>query len=171
MKSRVLGEKFLPADDMSSPSARRTPSPGSKTDVGIELDKWHVPAVDKITIQSTPPGVFFGGDSAFGPKNIIWAVEHGHQAAISIHKYCQGEDLNARPIRHGSRQHQDGHPRVELQQRFRSHHPATGAAREPQGTLQEDRYRGGAGLTAPNTPKSKSSAASTATSRRCSSRR
>ncbi len=43
--------------------------------------------------ESTLPGVFFGGDAAFGPKNIIWAVAHGHQAAISIHKYCQGEDI------------------------------------------------------------------------------
>ena len=55
-----------------------------------------MPAVDETTFESTLPGVFFGGDAAFGPKNIIWAVEHGHQAAISIHRHCQGEDLNER---------------------------------------------------------------------------
>jgi formate dehydrogenase beta subunit len=52
--------------------------------------------VDPVTFESTLPGVFFGGDSAFGPKNIIWAVEHGHQAAISIHKYCESQDLRDR---------------------------------------------------------------------------
>jgi formate dehydrogenase beta subunit len=52
-----------------------------------------VPKSTTKTFQSTRPGVFFGGDAAFGPKNIIWAVEQGHQAAISVHQYCQGEDL------------------------------------------------------------------------------
>ena len=61
------------------------------------LFRSHVPVVDTKTFQSTREGVFFGGDAAFGPKNIIWAVEHGHQAAISIHKYCQGTDIALRP--------------------------------------------------------------------------
>ena len=65
-------------------------------DLGIEVDQWEGPVVDQITVESTLPGVFFGGDAAFGPKNIIWAVEHGHQAAISIHRHCQGEDLHER---------------------------------------------------------------------------
>ena len=56
-----------------------------------------MPVVDKTTFMSTRPGVFFGGDAAFGPANIIWAVEHGHQAAISIHNYCQGLPLTERP--------------------------------------------------------------------------
>jgi ferredoxin len=56
-----------------------------------------MPVVDKTTFMSTRPGVFFGGDAAFGPANIIWAVEHGHQAAISIHNYCQGLPLTDRP--------------------------------------------------------------------------
>ena len=64
--------------------------PGSSGILDIEFDKWDVPVVDEKTMQSTRPGVFFGGDSAFGPKNIIWAVEHGHQAAISIHNLCPG---------------------------------------------------------------------------------
>ena len=64
--------------------------------IGIELDKWNVPKVDKTTFQSTLPQVFFGGDAAFGPKNIIWSVEHGHQAAISIHKFCHDEPVEER---------------------------------------------------------------------------
>jgi ferredoxin len=63
----------------------------------LEFDKWDMPVVDEITMQSTRANVFFGGDAAFGPKNIIWAVAHGHQAAISIHQLCQGEDLHDRP--------------------------------------------------------------------------
>ena len=70
--------------------------PWIERDLGIEFDKWDVPKVDTMTFQSTRPGVFFGGDAAFGPKNIIWAVEHGHQAAISIHKFCQGEAVTDR---------------------------------------------------------------------------
>jgi ferredoxin len=57
-----------------------------------------VPIIDKKTFESTKKGVFFGGDSAFGPKNIIWAVEHGHQAAISIHNYCRGVSLEQRVL-------------------------------------------------------------------------
>lgn len=97
LKSRVVEEKFLPADDVILAIGQENAFPWIENDVGIELDKWHVPVVDKTTYQSTLPGVFFGGDAAFGPKNIIWAVEHGHQAAISIHKYCQGLDLSERP--------------------------------------------------------------------------
>ena len=64
--------------------------------IGIDFDEWDMPVVDQVTMQCSREGVFFGGDSAFGPKNIIWAVEHGHQAAISIHRYCQGEDIRER---------------------------------------------------------------------------
>src|SRR5258707_478377 len=67
--------------------------------IGIELDKWNVPKVNAITFQSTLSGVFFGGDAAFGPKNIIWSVEHGHQAAISIHKFCHEEPIDERLAR------------------------------------------------------------------------
>jgi NADPH-dependent glutamate synthase beta subunit-like oxidoreductase/ferredoxin len=96
IKSKVAGEKFYPADDVVLAIGQENAFPWIESDIGIELDQWHVPVVDRITMQSTLPGVFFGGDSAFGPKNIIWAVEHGHQAAISIHKHCHGEDLNQR---------------------------------------------------------------------------
>jgi formate dehydrogenase beta subunit len=93
---RVAGEEFIPADDVILAIGQENAFPWIEGDLGIELDKWHVPKVDPVTYQSTRPGVFFGGDAAFGPKNIIWAVEHGHQAAISIHKHCQGEAITER---------------------------------------------------------------------------
>jgi ferredoxin len=71
--------------------------PWIERDIGLEFDKWGLPVLDPATLQSTLPRVFFGGDAAFGPKNIIWAVAHGHDAAISIDKFCQGEDPRERP--------------------------------------------------------------------------
>jgi formate dehydrogenase beta subunit len=94
--TRVLGEEFFPCDDVILAIGQENAFPWIERDVGIELDKWNVPVVDKRTYQSTLPNVFFGGDAAFGPKNIIWSVEHGHQAAISIHKLCSGESVTAR---------------------------------------------------------------------------
>jgi formate dehydrogenase beta subunit len=94
--TRVLGEEFFPCDDVILAIGQENAFPWIERDVGIELDKWNVPIVDKLTYQSTLPNVFFGGDAAFGPKNIIWSVEHGHQAAISIHKLCSGESVTAR---------------------------------------------------------------------------
>jgi NADPH-dependent glutamate synthase beta subunit-like oxidoreductase/ferredoxin len=93
---RVSGEQFFPCDDVILAIGQENAFPWIENDLGIEFDKWHVPKVDKVTYQSTRPEVFFGGDSAFGPKNIIWAVEHGHQAAISIHKHCQGRSVSER---------------------------------------------------------------------------
>ena len=66
-------------------------------DIGIEFGEWDMPKVDKITFQSTNPHVFFGGDAAWGPENIIWAVSHGHQAAISIDAVCHGKTVTERP--------------------------------------------------------------------------
>ncbi|MBU6420857.1 MAG: FAD-dependent oxidoreductase [Gammaproteobacteria bacterium] len=97
LKAKKTGEKFFPADDIILAIGQENAFPWIENDLGIELDQWHVPVVDKTSMQSTRAGVFFGGDAAFGPKNIIWSVEHGHQAAISIHKYCQGEDISERP--------------------------------------------------------------------------
>ena len=93
---RVDGEEFIPADDVILAIGQENAFPWVERDLGIEFDKWNVPKVDTQTFQSTRPGVFFGGDAAFGPKNIIWAVEHGHQAAISIHQHCQGEPVTQR---------------------------------------------------------------------------
>jgi formate dehydrogenase beta subunit len=93
---RVVGEQFFPCDDVILAIGQENAFPWIENDLGLEFDKWHVPKVDKVTYQSTRPEVFFGGDSAFGPKNIIWAVEHGHQAAISIHKFCQQQSVSER---------------------------------------------------------------------------
>ncbi len=93
---RVTGEEFIAADDVILAIGQENAFPWIERDLGIEFDKWDVPVVDKTTFESTRPGVYFGGDAAFGPKNIIWAVEHGHQAAISIHKFCQGEPVAQR---------------------------------------------------------------------------
>ncbi|MDP6617496.1 MAG: FAD-dependent oxidoreductase, partial [Gammaproteobacteria bacterium] len=92
----VTGETTISCDDVILAIGQDNAFPWVENDIGIEFDKWEVPVVDEMTFQSTREGVFFGGDAAFGPKNIIWAVEHSHQAAISIHKYCQGEDINQR---------------------------------------------------------------------------
>jgi ferredoxin len=93
---KIVGEEFFPADDVVLAIGQENAFPWVERDLGIQFDKWDVPAVDPKTFESTRSGVFFGGDSAFGPKNIIWAVEHGHQAAISIHKHCMGEPLTDR---------------------------------------------------------------------------
>jgi NADPH-dependent glutamate synthase beta subunit-like oxidoreductase len=94
--TRVLGEEFFPCDDVILAIGQENAFPWIERDIGIEFDRWQVPKVDKATFQSTRAGVFFGGDAAFGPKNIIWSVEHGHQAAISIHKFCRGEPVAQR---------------------------------------------------------------------------
>ena len=94
--SRVAGEVEISCDDVVLAIGQENAFPWIERDLGIEFDEWDVPVVDTATFESTRAGVFFGGDAAFGPKNIIWAVEHGHQAAISIHKHCQGEDISVR---------------------------------------------------------------------------
>jgi len=94
--TRVLEEEFYPCDDVILAIGQENAFPWIERDIGIEFDKWSLPKVDKATFQSTRAEVFFGGDAAFGPKNIIWSVEHGHQAAISIHKYCNGEPVGVR---------------------------------------------------------------------------
>jgi formate dehydrogenase beta subunit len=94
--SKVVREVVLPCDDVVLAIGQENAFPWIERDLGVEFDRYDVPVVDALTFQSTRPGVFFGGDAAFGPKNIIWAVEHGHQAAISIHKHCEGTSLAER---------------------------------------------------------------------------
>ena len=94
--TRSLGDVFFPCDDVILAIGQENAFPWIEKSTGIEFDKWNVPKVNALTFQSTVPEVFFGGDAAFGPKNIIWSVEHGHQAAISIHKYCQKESVEQR---------------------------------------------------------------------------
>src|SRR5262249_11674940 len=96
-KSTVRGTVFLPADDVILAIGQEAAFPWIERDIGIEFDKWEMPKVDKKTFMCTRKGVFFGGDAAWGPENIIWAVEHGHQAAISIHNHCQGIPVDTRP--------------------------------------------------------------------------
>jgi formate dehydrogenase beta subunit len=95
------GRVTLPCDSVVLAIGQENAFPWIERDMGLEFDKkWDMPVVDKTTFMSTRPGVFFGGDAAFGPANIIWAVEHGHQAAISIHQFCQGLPVGDRPA-HG----------------------------------------------------------------------
>ncbi len=95
-RGTVVGEKIIPCDDVVLAIGQDNAFPWIERDIGIEFNDWDCPLVDETTMMSGREGVFFGGDSAFGPKNIIWAVEHGHQAAISIHRYCQGESIDDR---------------------------------------------------------------------------
>jgi ferredoxin len=95
--SRTLDEVFLPADDVILAIGQDNAFPWVERDIGIEFGKWDMPVVDRATFMTTREGVFVGGDAAWGPENIIWAVEHGHQAAISIHNHCQGIAIAERP--------------------------------------------------------------------------
>ncbi len=87
----------MPCDDVLVAVGQENAFPWIERNVGIEFNRHGLPVVDQETMQSTHPKVFFGGDAAFGPKNIIWAVAHGHQAAISIDKLCRGQDVRDRP--------------------------------------------------------------------------
>ncbi len=95
-RGTVTGETIIPCDDVILAIGQDNAFPWIERDAGIEFNEWECPVVDETTMMSTLEGVFFGGDAAFGPKNIIWAVEHGHQAAISIHHYCHGDDIGDR---------------------------------------------------------------------------
>lgn len=89
---------FMEADDVLMAIGQDNAFPWVERDLGIEFDNWDMPVVDKATFQSTNPRVFFGGDAAFGPENVITAVAHGHQAAISIDLFCKAEPVSNRPV-------------------------------------------------------------------------
>jgi NADPH-dependent glutamate synthase beta subunit-like oxidoreductase/ferredoxin len=91
-------DQTVDCDDVLVAVGQENAFPWIERDCGIEFDKWNMPKVDATTMGSTHPKVFFGGDAAFGPKNIIWAVAHGHDAALSIHKLLSGEDITERPL-------------------------------------------------------------------------
>ncbi|HLJ68222.1 MAG TPA: FAD-dependent oxidoreductase, partial [Chloroflexota bacterium] len=95
--SRTIDTVIIPCDDVILAIGQENAFPWFERNIGLEFGKWDMPVVDEVTMQSTLPGVFFGGDSAWGPKNIIWAVEHGHQAAISIDNCCRGVTVTERP--------------------------------------------------------------------------
>jgi NADPH-dependent glutamate synthase beta subunit-like oxidoreductase len=91
-------DEHVPCDDVLVAVGQENAFPWIERDIGLEFDKWDMPKVDPKTMASTNPKVFFGGDAAFGPKNIIWAVAHGHEAAVSIDKYLSGEKIDDRPL-------------------------------------------------------------------------
>ena len=95
-RGNAVGEVMIPCDDVILAIGQDNAFPWIERDIGIEFNDWDCPLVDEATMMCAREGVFFGGDSAFGPKNIIWAVAHGHEAAISIHKYVHQEDMNER---------------------------------------------------------------------------
>jgi formate dehydrogenase beta subunit len=90
-------DRLIPCDDVLVAIGQENAFPWIERDIGLDFDKWGMPVVDPVTMQATNGKIFFGGDAAFGPKNIIWAVAHGHQAAISIDKLCHGENVHDRP--------------------------------------------------------------------------
>jgi len=90
-------DQLVACDDVLVAVGQENSFPWIERDIGIEFDRWGMPKVDTETMQSTIPNVFFGGDAAFGPKNIIWAVAHGHAAAVSIDKHLNGENIHERP--------------------------------------------------------------------------
>jgi NADPH-dependent glutamate synthase beta subunit-like oxidoreductase/NAD-dependent dihydropyrimidine dehydrogenase PreA subunit len=95
--SSTVDTVVIACDDVILAIGQENTFPWIERDLGMNFGDWDMPVVDEITMQSSMPGVFFGGDAAFGPKNIIWAVAHGHEAAISIDNYCQDVDLYERP--------------------------------------------------------------------------
>jgi NADPH-dependent glutamate synthase beta subunit-like oxidoreductase len=99
-RSSVTETIVLPCDDVILAIGQENGFPWIERDIGLQFGEWDMPIVDETTMQSTLPGVFFGGDSAWGPKNIIWAVEHAHQAAISMHNHCMGIPVGERPPQH-----------------------------------------------------------------------
>jgi formate dehydrogenase beta subunit len=96
-RSTTVDTVMIPCDDVILAIGQENAFPWIERDLGMEFGEWDTPVVDEVTMQSSLPGVFFGGDAAWGPKNIIWAVAHGHAAAISIHNHCSDISLTQRP--------------------------------------------------------------------------
>ncbi len=90
-------DRLIECDEVLIAVGQENAFPWIERDLGMAFDEWGMPVLDELTMQSSLPRVFFGGDAAFGPKNIIWAVEHGHQAAVSIHNLLQRQDVRQRP--------------------------------------------------------------------------
>ena len=90
-------DRLFECDDVLVAVGQENSFPWIERDIGMQFDKWDMPVVGQETMQSTIPNVFFGGDAAFGPKNIIWAVAHGHAAAVSIDMFLNDQDIAVRP--------------------------------------------------------------------------
>jgi len=97
LRKEVHGTLTIPCDTAILAVGQENAFPWIERDIGIEFGEWDMPVVDRATMQTTLEGVFVGGDAAWGPENIIWAVAHGHEAAISIHNHCHGIPLTERP--------------------------------------------------------------------------
>ena len=95
-------EVVFECDDVLMAIGQENSFPWIERNIGLEFDEWGMPKVDKTTMMSTRASVFFGGDAAWGPENIIWAVAHGHQAALSIDLMCSGQDINQERPKPGS---------------------------------------------------------------------
>ncbi len=98
-RGTTVDEVLIECDDVILAIGQDNSFPWIERDIGLEFNSWDCPVIDESTFMSTREGIFFGGDAAFGPGNIIEAVAQGHQAAISIDKYCQGQDVSERPAR------------------------------------------------------------------------
>jgi NADPH-dependent glutamate synthase beta subunit-like oxidoreductase len=97
LKPSGAPDQHIECDDVLVAIGQENAFPWIERDIGLDFDEWGMPVVNETTLQSTNEKVFFGGDAAFGPKNIIWAVAHGHDAAISIDHFCRGNDVRLRP--------------------------------------------------------------------------
>lgn len=97
LKPSGAPDQHIECDEVLLAIGQENAFPWIERDIGLEFDEWGMPVVNETTLQSTNDKVFFGGDAAFGPKNIIWAVAHGHDAAISIDHFCRGNDVRLRP--------------------------------------------------------------------------
>src|SRR5688500_16977860 len=97
LQQETIGREIIPCDTVVLAIGQDNAFPFIERNIGLEFGKWDMPVVDQTTFMSPRPGVFFDVDAAVGPADIIWAVEHGHQAAISIHNYCQGMPVTERP--------------------------------------------------------------------------
>ena len=100
-KKAQTGEEIsIPCDEVLIAVGQENAFPWIERDSGIDFNEHGMPVLDAVSLQSSRPDVFFGGDAAFGPKNIIWAVAHGHEAAVSIDRYLHGEPVTKRPPPH-----------------------------------------------------------------------
>ena len=97
LKPTGAPDEHIACDDVLVAIGQENAFPWIERDIGLAFDEWGMPVVNETTLQATNEKVFFGGDAAFGPKNIIWAVAHGHDAAISIDHFCRGADVRLRP--------------------------------------------------------------------------
>ncbi len=88
---------FMECDQVLLAIGQQNAFPWIHEDSGLKFTNRGLPLLDETTLQSTVPNIFVGGDAAFGPANVITAVAHGHQAAISIDLWCRGKDLTDRP--------------------------------------------------------------------------